>query len=1377
MNIATRLLLLFLLVAVIPLAVSSYIQWQQNEKMLHSEIMGKMSAVADKKAIEVEAYLAERMLDVQHLALDPRMIEEMAHLSRENSRYLSAAAKNTNNNTHAHLYFARYISELGLLNDMLLITPKGEIVYTHQHGPEFATNLLDDPYSGTKLAQMFHVVRTTLEPAISDYEYYEPSQKAAMFIAAPIMLNGLFQGMIAVQLGNELFYQVAQNTVGLGVSGEAMFAQRNGDAALFTVPTKNMPDAAMKFQLNQQQVNAPPMLDAISGMAGSGLRMDYRSEPVLAAWRYLPELNWGMVIKMDVDEAFAPLYQKRTQTLWTLLLTILLASMTAIYFGRKLVTPLQELVIGTEDVAQGNLTHRVNEQGAGEIGMLGRAFNRMTENLQSLYSTLEQRVQQRTQELDFTNQQLTEEINERERAELEILKLNADLEARVLKRTNELETTLSALHVKEENIAVTLNSIGDAVLSTDVKGRVTRLNRVAEQLIGWTQAEAVGHPVNEILYLFNKKTRDPVSIQIFEVINRGTAQLFTNKILIARDDSEYHITDSCAPIRNREGNVIGAVLVLHDVTEEYAIQEALRDSSTRIETIINTVADGIFCINESGMVETVNRAVEHIFGYAATEIIGQNIKILMPDHYHNLHDHYSATGETHYIGSAYEVTGQRKDGSCFPIELAMNEMCLGGQRHFIGVLRDITLRKQADEALQDAKESAESANQSKSNFLAAMSHEIRTPMNGVIGMLEVLTQTSLNNHQTEMTKLIRDSAYTLLSIIEDILDFSKIEAGKLELEQNCLSIEYVMEKACSMFDYMADKKQVELTLFVDPEIPNVLGDELRIHQVLTNLINNALKFSSAQNHLAQVMVRVRISRREEGRIYLEFSVRDNGIGMDESTQSRLFTPFEQADSSTKRLFGGSGLGLAISSQLIHMMGGEINVQSELGAGSTFTVHLSFTEVPQSETMHSLVDGLPCLLIGHDTGLTADIATQLTHAGAQVQRVSDIDLAQHADVPTNPVWIWILDTLGAPPMLNELRAKSCLHKQHDICFFVITRGNRRRPRRVADDLVCIDGNLLTRQATLLAVAIAAGRVDEEILPKLIGLPREDFDAPSHDEGDQQCKPILIAEDNEINQQVIRRQLALLGFPSIVAGDGHEALSRWKSSEYALLLTDIHMPYMDGFELTAAIRTEEKTCTSHIPIIALTANALKDTKENCMAAGMNDYLSKPVQLANLKAMLEKWMPLTTPSLIASQVEEAIEQPGETIEQQGEAIEQPVDVRVLQNLIGNDTSVINALLKDFRVKSVRIAAELNTDYAAGRIVEAGVTAHKLKSSSRSVGALKLGELCEQIEHACDTEESTALPELLSHFNEAMTAVDNYLVTWINDAAEPENNKEDTY
>ncbi|MDP3497276.1 MAG: PAS domain S-box protein [Candidatus Nitrotoga sp.] len=1627
MKISRHLLLLFLLVSVMPLVVFGYINLQQNETTLRAEVMGRMAALAAKKSTEVKSYLEERLQNVRYLALDPRVTEEMNYLSKTYAANLSTAASYSSESARAHQYFDRYIEKMELLYDVFLITPQGEIVYTQRHESDFATNLLDGPYRNTQLAQAFRTVRATLEPVISGYKDYAPSKRPAMFIAAPIMVDGQFKGVFAVQLGNELFYRVAKDTVGLGVSGEAMFAQWDGDSALFTVPTRSQPDAAMKFKLNLQQVKAAPMFEALSGQAGAGIRTDYRGKQVVAAWRYLPELEWGMVIKVDADEAFAFLNQERILSLEALLLVTLFSAMAAFYFGRKLVVPLQELAIGAAEVAQGNLGRRVSEKGVDEIRLLARAFNHMTQNLQSLYDSLEQRVTRRTQELDAANKRLMEEIHERKRAELEILimsrklressrlleaiienipvmvfvkrasdlrmelfnrageeltgypkdtvigksdydlwpkeqgdfftaadrkalashevmeipeepitrangeiltlhtwkvalrdesgepthllgisidiserkkaerslqvneqrlknaqriaklgnweldlftnqliwsdetfrifeldkvqfsatyesflntihpddreavntaytrslemkegyaidhrlvfpdgrikyvheqcqtvfsetgqplrslgtvqditehkharleilKLNAELEDRVSERTNELQHALSALRIKEENIAVTLNSIADGVLSANVDGRVTRLNFVAEQLTGWAEADAIGHCVNEVLHLIDQETRERMTIPILDLLTEEkTYNLTSHKILIARDGCEYPITDSCAPIRNRDGCVIGVVLVFRNVTEEYAVQAALRDSATRIETIIDTVADGIITIDERGIIETVNRAVERIFGYASTETIGQNIKMLMPDSYRSQHDgyldRYRATGEAKIVGRGREVTGQRKDGGIFPLELAVNEMWLGDQRHFTGVLRDITARKQADEVLQNAKEAAESASRSKSDFLAVMSHEIRTPMNGVIGMLDVLTQTSLNGHQAEMAKLIRESAYILLGIIEDILDFSKIEAGKLDLEQECLSIEDVVEKASSMFDYMAQHKQVELTMFVDPEIPNVLGDALRLHQILTNLINNALKFSNVQNRLGQVMVRVRISRREGGRVWLEFTVRDNGIGMDEATQSRLFTPFEQADSSTKRLFGGTGLGLAISRQLVHMMAGEISVQSELGVGSTFTVYLPFEVVPQSETVYSPVDGLPCLLIGHDTGLIADIAAQLTYAGAQVQRVVDIDAAQHADVPTDPIWIWILDTLGAPSLLNELRAISCLYKQTDIRLFLIGRGNRRRPRQEADDLVWVDSNLLTRRVILLAVAIAAGRAKDETSPKLVGLPREAFEAPSRDEGIHQGKLILVVEDNEINQQVIRRQLALLGFASEVANDGREALNRWKTGEYALLLTDVHMPYMDGYELTAAIRAEEKTGANHTPIIALTANALKDEKENCTAAGMDDYLSKPVRLDNLKAMLEKWIPLTKQCLIASQVKEAIER--------------PIDVRVLQDLVGNDTAVINELLQDFSAMTVSIATELNTDYAAGQFVEVGMAAHKIKSSARSIGAYKLGELCEQIEHTCNNMgERAALVELMSHFNKEMAAVENYLATWTYDMLEPESN-----
>ncbi|MHB1668940.1 MAG: ATP-binding protein [Thiomonas sp.] len=666
--------------------------------------------------------------------------------------------------------------------------------------------------------------------------------------------------------------------------------------------------------------------------------------------------------------------------------------------------------------------------------------------------------------------------------------------------------------------------------------------------------------------------------------------------------------------------------------------------------------------------------------------------------------------------------------------------------------------------LRATRDAAEAATRAKSDFLAAMSHEIRTPMNGVIGMLDVLTQTSLKGYQMEMVELIRESAYALLSIIEDILDFSKIEAGKLAIEQQSMSVEDVVEKVCTLLDRMAEKKHVELTLFVDPELPQALqGDALRLRQILTNLVNNAIKFSSGLERPGQVAVRARMAGLEDGQVWVECVVHDNGIGMDEATQARLFTPFEQADVSTTRRFGGTGLGLAIARQLAQMMGGDITVQSELGAGSTFTVRLPLIALPQPAPTPSLVAGLPCLVIGPEVGLTADVAMHLAHAGAQVQRAAAIDaVSTRADPPSEILWVWVLDTEGAPPPLDALHTAAGLRSRGDVRLLIIGRGKRRRPRRTAPNLVQIDGNLLTRRYILQAVAIAAGRAAEEEWNETVGLARAAFEAPSHEEAVRQGKLVLVAEDNETNQQVIRRQLALLGLAAEVAGDGLEAFARWKTGEYALLLTDVHMPRMDGYELTASIRAAEAQAgMGHTPIIALTANALKGEAEHCQAAGMDDYLSKPVRQADLKTMLEKWLPS------AKALPELPQAPAAAV------AERPVDVSKLRELVGDDAAVIREFLQDFRVSAASIAAELQAACESGWLAGAGAAAHKLKSSARSVGALGLGALCEQIEQAGKAGDGAALTGLLPRFNAEMIAVDDDLAAWLAEATPREAGK----
>ncbi len=405
--------------------------------------------------------------------------------------------------------------------------------------------------------------------------------------------------------------------------------------------------------------------------------------------------------------------------------------------------------------------------------------------------------------------------------------------------------------------------------------------------------------------------------------------------------------------------------------------------------------------------------------------------------------------------------------------------------------------------LEKAKLDAEQASQAKSSFLATMSHEIRTPMNGVIGMVDVLRQSPLGSSQVEMVDLIRESAYALLNIIEDILDFSRIEAGRIEIECARVSVPNLLRDVCRLLEHLRTKKGVELSLFMDSAIPaELMGDSLRLRQVLINIINNAIKFSGGQQRTGRVSVRAVLLNCDRERVTVEFKVTDNGIGMDDETRARIFTSFTQADVSTTRTFGGTGLGLAISRHLVRLMGGDIVVQSVLGEGATFIVRLPFLLLPRGSS---------------STGQAG------TEGGA-------------------------LPSIGKSESTTQL---------------------------------------------------------------------------SREEALQQGCLILVAEDNVINQQVIFRQLAFLGYFADIADDGREALACWESGDYALLLTDLQMPKMDGYELSRAIRAGEAG-KRRMPIIALTANALADEAERCAVAGMDDFVGKPTRLDGLQAMLEKWLP---------------------------------------------------------------------------------------------------------------------------------------------------------
>jgi PAS domain S-box-containing protein len=818
---------------------------------------------------------------------------------------------------------------------------------------------------------------------------------------------------------------------------------------------------------------------------------------------------------------------------------------------------------------------------------------------------------------------------------------------------------------------------------------------------------------------------------------------------VAGGDLAVHIE---VRTQDETGQLLAA---LKEMMQSLAANEELRRRASQVEArfrdLLEAAPDAIVIVDRSGEMQIVNSQAEKLFGYSRAEMLGQHIELLMPARFREQHpahrNHFFSAPCVRPMGAGLQLYGQRKDGSEFPLEISLSQLKTEDGTLVSSSIRDITDRKRIENELREKNLALESANRAKDLFLASMSHEIRTPMNGIIGTLDVLQQSSLIEPQVELVNLIHESAYSLLTIIDDILDFSKIEAGRLDIERLPMSVAQVVEKSCNLINRLAERKGGILTVFADPTIPAmVLGDASRLRQILINLLNNAIKFSSGREHAGRVSVRVVLVDRQPDRAVVEFRVTDNGIGMDEATLARMFTSFTQADASTTRRYGGTGLGLVICKQLACLMGGDITVETTVNMGSTFTVRMPFELAPEladTAQSDSEIKGLTCLVIGAHTGVGDDLAAYLEADAALVARVADLAAARDwtHDCP-HGLAVWVVDAGEELPALGELR--SALRSRADldlrVVLVVIGRGQRRNPRAEADGIILIDGNALNRHTLAKAVAIAAGRASPE--PEVPSDHHRAARAPtaSRDEALRQHRLILVAEDNEINQKVIRQQLDLLGYAADVATTGREALNRCQSGNYALLLTDLHMPEMDGYDLALRIRVAEGG-RARMPIIALTANALQGESERCLAVGMDDYLSKPAPLAALGAVLEKWLPAIKPTKTLADSSA------------------PVDVSTLEALIGTDPQVIKEMLQQFRVSAARLSADLAEACAAQRAADAAAIAHKLKSSARSVGALKLGDLCSHIEIAGHAGDLNALAALLADFETEVSTVEEWL------------------
>lgn len=897
-----------------------------------------------------------------------------------------------------------------------------------------------------------------------------------------------------------------------------------------------------------------------------------------------------------------------------------------------------------------------------------------------------------------------------------------------------------------------LESITDAFVILDRQWRITYVNGQAERLLSRSRDQMLGRVVWDALPSLRSSD--------FE---RGYRRAMDEGVVVTVEsyDAEFDAWFRATAYPSEEGLAVD----IRRTSEERAARrhlELLEASVSQLQDIV-LITDAAPPGDPGPRICFVNAEFTRVTGYESEEVNGQPPRLLWGaesdrTEIKRIEGALSRTEPVHA-----EVLSYRRDGVSRWIEMDVVPVAVDRERvsHFVMTGRDITARRHDQEALRElhmelesrvlartaeldlARREAEEANRAKSIFLATMSHEIRTPLNGVVGMIDVLHQSSLQPYQVDMVRLIRESAESLGAIIDDILDFSKIEAGKLTLECTPLQPGELVENVCSMLAPVAAKRDVRLEVFIDPNIPDsILGDQTRLRQVLVNLVGNAIKFSGVSGATpGWVSVRALMVERNPRGVTLEATVSDNGIGMNPTTVSQLFTAFTQADASTTRHFGGTGLGLAISRTLINLMGGEIRVRSTLGAGSTFTVRIPFAVVDQAHVDDERalpLRGLQCRIIGNPTQLADDIASTLAHAGVTVARSPDLSSA--AAVLQGGRWVWLIMPGQSVPGLPELRAMTADNSTRgSACFIVLQKGPGLVPHPIAPDLVNLGTDALRRRTLIDALRLVAGE-PPEVAGRQSGSSASGTAAVSSTTtAPIDHRVILVAEDNETNRAVFLQQISLLGYAAEFAVNGREALERWRDGTFALLLTDIHMPEMDGYALAAAIRREEGG-RSRIPIIAATANALRDEELRCRAAGMDDYLTKPIRLARLKALLDSWIGVcTTPP--------ALTEPVATVD--------PVNLKVLIDLVGNDPLVIGEVLRAFRISAAKSRGDMEQAASIGELHAVSDAAHRLKSGARSIGAPRLGEICEEIEAVGERRDIPRLSVLMPLFQIELSAV----------------------
>jgi two-component system sensor histidine kinase/response regulator len=972
------------------------------------------------------------------------------------------------------------------------------------------------------------------------------------------------------------------------------------------------------------------------------------------------------------------------------------------------------------------------------------------EKLRKAHDDLELRVKQRTAELAEINEVLKRENAEREAAE------------EALRESREtLKSILSASPL----------GIGRAQ-----DRKIVWLNKAFIEMFGFEDELDYLGKSTKIIYA-SKQEYERVGKILYSKLKRGEPAHVDAKF--RRKDGTVFVGNIAIGSADSFDQKKEAISVVADISQRKRAEEALEFEKRRFQTLLEYAPFGIVMIGQDNTWQYVNPKFQEMFGYDLNDVPNgkQWFKLAYPDR------NYRREVISAWIEKVESV---KPGGEIIPVTFTVR--CKDGTEkiiHFRMVLlhtgdhlltcEDITELKRAQEELQKAKDAAEAANRAKSTFVANMSHEVRTPMNSIIGMSHLAMNTDLSPKQYDYLNKIQSSAKALLGIINDILDFSKIEAGKMRMESVVFQLEEVLETLKNLVAIKTQEKGLELLFHIAPDVPQYLvGDPLRLGQVLINLANNAVKFTEK----GEIVIFAELENEKTEQVILRFSVRDTGIGLTQEQISKLFEAFSQADASITREYGGTGLGLIISKRLVNMMGGDIQVDSKPGRGSTFSFTATFTKASEIQIKRFVpppdLRGMRVLVVDDNAtsreiikGMLESFTFKVTVAASGKEGLAKLEKASEE----NPYELVLID--WRMPEMDGIKV-SQLIKNHPklpkIPAVILVTAFGREEVMQRFQQAGLDGFLFKpiSYSLLFDTIIEIFGYKDSRKPLIMTKGTEETEALKQIRGAK----ILVAEDNEINQQVAKELLEKVGLIVTVVSNGKAAVKAVAEAHYDLVLMDIQMPEMDGFEATRHILTNSRGGIQDLPIIAMTAHAMTGDREKSLEAGLNDYVTKPIDPDRLYSVLVKW--------IKPKEEKVPDQRDSRISKKDtdQEILVPPEmpgIMVKSGLagVGGNARLYRDILIRFYKDYLNATKQIKNALAKGDIELAQRLAHTIKGVSGSIGAQELYKSARELEASIQHGHFAEIKGFLNDFDNALAKVLNSLKSLARIKTESEKGK----